>query len=289
MTISPQPSSSITPGMRAVFWASVVLVFLAGTALFVFTESTETLFAWTIASPLTAAFLGAAYWASLPVAYMTTRQRVWGRTRAIVPPIFVFTTVMFLATILHLDRFHLSAPSPGYTIGLTWFWLFVYGLLPPALLIILIRQLRHPGSDEFTRKARFPGWLKIGFWVISPLMILLAAGLFLAPGTFSPLWPWALTPLTARATAAWLAGLGAAGFSLLWEDDVTRIQAATLGMIAFGVLEAIAVVRYGSEMDWSKPSSYLFVGMLAGVLIGGVLGLRLARRAEEAAPAYAGA
>ncbi len=112
--------------------------------------------------------------------------------------------------------------------------------------------------------------------------IALGLGLFLAPATFDPIWPWALTPLTGRAIAAWLAGLGAAGFSLLWEDDLTRIQAATLAMTAFAVLEAIAVIRYPSELAWGTPSSIVFLVLLAGLLIGGVFGYRLAHSAEVA-------
>jgi len=281
MEAASKQNSHVIPGMQAVYWASVILVFTAGFALFVLTASTETLFAWTIGSRLTTAFLGAAYWASLPVAFLTARQKVWGRTRAIVPPIFVFTTVMFIATVLHLDKFHLGPPSPGYTIGLTWFWLIIYGGLPPALLIIWILQLR-ARSDEFERKVPFPGWLRIGLWIVSPLMIALSLGLFLAPATFDPIWPWALTPLTGRAVAAWLAGLGTAGFSLLWENDLTRIQAATLAMIAFAVLEAIAVIRYPSELAWGNPSSIVYLVLLAALLIGGVFGYRLAHGAEIA-------
>ena len=49
----------LAPGMRWLLFAAAVLVFLAGFQLFVLTEHTGTYFAWTIANPPAAAFLGA--------------------------------------------------------------------------------------------------------------------------------------------------------------------------------------------------------------------------------------
>ena len=51
----------IAPAMRWLLFAAAVLVFTAGFQLFVLTEHTGTYFAWTIANPLAAAFLGASY------------------------------------------------------------------------------------------------------------------------------------------------------------------------------------------------------------------------------------
>ena len=47
--------------MRALLAVAAVLVFLAGTQLFVFSTRTARYFAWTIDPPMTAAFLGAHY------------------------------------------------------------------------------------------------------------------------------------------------------------------------------------------------------------------------------------
>ena len=53
-----------TPGMRRLLYTASVLVLLAGIQLFVFTGRTDSFFAFTIANPLAAAFLGAAYLAA---------------------------------------------------------------------------------------------------------------------------------------------------------------------------------------------------------------------------------
>ena len=54
-------------GLRVVLVAAAVLALIAGYQVFVLTEHTDRDFAWTIANPLTAAFMGAGYWASLPM------------------------------------------------------------------------------------------------------------------------------------------------------------------------------------------------------------------------------
>lgn len=54
---------SLTPSMRWLLLIGSLLAFIAGLQLFVLSEQTSHFFAWTIDVPLTAAFLGAIYWA----------------------------------------------------------------------------------------------------------------------------------------------------------------------------------------------------------------------------------
>ena len=60
-----------TTGMRWVFGVGSVLVSAAGIQLFVLTDHTDRLFAWTIKNPLTAAFLGAFYFTALTLAALS--------------------------------------------------------------------------------------------------------------------------------------------------------------------------------------------------------------------------
>ena len=63
-----------TTGMRWVFRVGSVLVTAAGIQLFVLTDHTDRLFAWTIKNPLTAAFLGAFYFTALTLAALSARE-----------------------------------------------------------------------------------------------------------------------------------------------------------------------------------------------------------------------
>ena len=54
------------------------------------------------------------------------------------------------------------------------------------------------------------------------------------------LWPWPLTPLTARVVAAWLIAFGVAAVLTLVERDLSRLAAGAVAYTVFGVLELIA-------------------------------------------------
>jgi uncharacterized integral membrane protein len=72
-----QDVRSSTGGMRTLLLVASVLVFIIGIPLFLLSGQTDRYFAWTISVPLTAAFLGAAYWSSFLIEFMASRERVW--------------------------------------------------------------------------------------------------------------------------------------------------------------------------------------------------------------------
>src|SRR2546429_9991519 len=94
-------------------------------------EQTNPLCARAPAPPLTAAFLGAAYWAAVPVELIAAREKVWAKARVAVPAIWLFTTLTLVATLVHFDRFHFSSPIASAQ-GAAWFWLAVYAGVPLA-------------------------------------------------------------------------------------------------------------------------------------------------------------
>src|SRR5437870_11169472 len=192
----------LTTLMRYLLYAASVLVFLAGFQLTVFTEQTATYFAWTILPPITAAFLGAAYWAAVPVEVLAAREATWAKARIAVPAIWLFTTLTLVVTLLHFDRFHFSSPIPSAQVA-AWFWLAIYAGVPVAMLIIWMLQLRAPEGDP-PRGAPAPMWMRIAVLGQGAGMLAVGVGLFLAPDVVKPMSPWFLTPLTARSNAPWL-------------------------------------------------------------------------------------
>src|SRR5688500_10950706 len=132
--------------MRRWLWADSFLVLVTGIQCFVLADFTAAFFAWTINPPLTAAFLGASYWAAFPLVFLSAREREWARARVAVYGVLVFTTVTLVATLLHLDRFHLGSPQPLARVA-AWAWMAVYVLVPPSLLVLLLRQRRASGRD----------------------------------------------------------------------------------------------------------------------------------------------
>jgi hypothetical protein len=95
-------------------------------------------------------------------------------------------------------------------------------------------------------------------------------GLFLAPGAMSALWPWAVTPLAARAVSSWLSAFGVACLTLTWENDIRYGAGTCSSLFAFCLLELVVLARYASAVDWGKPMATVYLLFLVlGALITG--------------------
>jgi hypothetical protein len=270
---------TVTRGMRWMLLVASGLVFTVGIQLYLLTEQTDRYFAWTINPPLTAAFLGAGYWASFAMEYLAGRKRFWAHARIAVPAVLIFTTLTLIATLLHLDRFHLNDPSL-VTRSAAWVWLVVYALVPPLMALLLVFQLRVPGADP-PRQAPLPRWIHATLLFHAIVMLPLGAALFLAPQTTAPLWPWMLTPLTARAVGAWLLALGVAAAHSSWENDWQRVHIATISYTVLGFFQMLALARYPLILDWSRPQSWLYAGFLTSILLVGIYGWRESGRSAR--------
>jgi hypothetical protein len=234
-------------------------------------------FAWTIKPPLTAAFLGAAYWASLALNLLASRERVWARIRIAVVPGLVFTTLILIATLIHLDRFHLGAgSSDALGRAVAWIWLVAYIVIPPLTLAALVAQVRLPGRDP-PREALLPPWMRTALAAQGLAMVVLGVTLFAAPASTASLWPWPLTPLTARATAAWLCGIGLTAALAALENDLRRIRPVLAAYAVVVVLDGVAIARYPHTPDWSGAGAWLYVAFLVTMLAVAVPGLLEAR------------
>ena len=264
---------ALTAGMRRILLLAGGLVFLAGFQLFVLTEQTEHYFAWTIQPPITAAFLGAAYWASCALEVLTSRERWWDRARIAIPTVLVFTITTLVVTLLHIDRFHFNSSEP-IAVFASWFWLAIYALVPPLLLVFLYRQLRAHGKDE-PRLRLLPVWLRGLLGTQAVVLLGVGIALFLAPQIANVMWPWKLTALTARAVAAWLIALGIGAGQAVYENDFARLRVAMISYNVFALLELLALLRYWTSVDWTGIQSWLYVGFLASVLVVGVSGWRV--------------
>ncbi|MGS0686457.1 hypothetical protein ACVBEQ_15120 [Nakamurella sp. GG22] len=253
-----------TSGTRTILLIASVLVFMVGVQLFVLTESTDRLFAWTINSPLTAAFLGAAYWASCVMEFTASRRRRWADARIAIPAVLVFTAVTLVITLVHIDLFHLNEPSL-VTRFLTWSWLFVYAVVPLVMLVLLVRQVRAPGADP-VRRWTLPAWFRALLGIHAAILIPMGIALLALPTVAAEWWPWALTPLTGRAIGAWLVGLGIAAAQVVGENDWLRIRPATMSYTAFAVLEFAALARYPDEVAWATPEAWVYLLFLASSL-----------------------
>src|SRR5258706_6851496 len=184
------------------------LLFIAGVQLFVLSRQTATYFAWTFASPLPAAFMGAGYWAAIFHAYTGARAKGWQFVRTSMPAALTATGLLTITTFLHLDKFHFGSPL-FITRFVTWVWIAVYIFVPPILAIAWIIQARLPGANVKGQNP-LPAWIRGGFALLAFFSLLSGLGLFLVPTTISTLWPWTVTPLAAPPISSRLPPLSSA-------------------------------------------------------------------------------
>jgi hypothetical protein len=247
----------VAPGLRRLLYVAAILVFLAGVQLFVFPLRTARYFAWTINPPMTAVFLGAAYWSALGLEIGAARARTWSRARIAIPTVFVFTTATLVVTLTHLSKFHFNHVAAN-TRAVTWAWLAVYTIVPILMVAGFVAQLRL--STAVPKPGGLPTPVRIILAALTALLLGLGLAMVVAPGWADGAWPWPLTPLTSGAIGAWLLGLGTAAAHACILDDRPALRPLGYTGVAFGVLQTIALARHGDALHWgSQATAYLAV------------------------------
>jgi hypothetical protein len=279
MTVQTDTTRPMTPGVRAGLVAIASVIFWLGLSLFVFPSNTDDLFAWTIQPPLTAAFLGASYWASTTLAVACASEREWARGRAFAAPYFIAGVVLLWVTIVHWDRFHMDEVTG-------WLWLVLYAIFPPSVLLLLGRQLRTPGTEPQRGPRIAPALLAL-IGLQGVVMVALGTALVIAPGDADSLWPWQLTPLTGRAIGTFVLSQGTLSLMVCLERDWTRMRPPMLQMLVLGTLHLLAVARYSDTLDWDTTGAWLYLGFVVSLLAVGAYGTFRAVGVRSARPATA--
>jgi hypothetical protein len=267
--------------MRRLLYIAAFLVFLAGLVLFVFPLRTAEWFAWTVNPPMTAVFLGAAYWASAGLEVTGARSGSWNSARLAVWPVFVFTTLTLGVTLVHLDRFHLSPGNGPLAQFATWAWLAIYAGVPVAMVVISWVQIRSrplaPKTPTAERRRVLPAGLRWLLGGIAGVLLLYGAALLAVPVYAATWWPWPLTELTARAVGAWLIGLGWAAGQGQLSGDLRSVRPVALTSVAFVILQALALLRYGDALAWQSAPAIGYVTVLLAIGVAGGWALAVSR------------
>ena len=252
--------------LPATRWAALVVFVIlvpAAAVLWGFPGRTADLWAWGVKPELTAMFLGAGYGAGAYFFWRTYRARRWHPSSPGVLGASVFAGLMLVATVIHWDRFN-HGDAPALAAIAFYGWAIVYALSPFAVFALWWRnratdaRTREPGDPVVPPAAR----LASGAFAAGAL----AGGLlfFVAPQVAIDLWPWQLTPLTARVLASFTVQVGV-GALVLSRD--ARWSAWRLIVQTFFVAVAlllVAAARAWDEFDEANPMTWLYLGGLAG-------------------------
>jgi hypothetical protein len=207
-------------------WILFVLALANAVYLYFAPSSARTHYAWSIKPPVNAAFIGAGFLAgTLATALVLFAATRWRSFSTLPPALWVLATTLLAATLIHNDRFKWSfAP--------TWVWLIVYAGVPFVVPVLVLLQRRV--AEPEPRAAPQLRAVRALSAVCGVVLLAGAAALFVAPTGGGLHWPWPLTPLLARAVAAWYGMVG------------TMLVACALGLRR----RSEAVIPYATLAAW---------------------------------------
>ncbi|PKN92183.1 MAG: hypothetical protein CVU44_16255 [Chloroflexi bacterium HGW-Chloroflexi-6] len=243
--------------------AALVIPFLlvAFIILFIFPRETEKLFAWKIQPSMSAMMLGAAYAGGIYFFMGVLRSQQWHKIKVGFLPVTAFASLLGIATILHWDRF-----NHGHISFIAWAGL--YFTAPFIVLAVWLRNRNQDTEKLDTQDSVIPRQVRLIMGAIGLVTLGISLFLFLQPAIVIDIWPWTLTPLTARVMGAMFAlpglvGLGIASDSR-WSAANLILQSQSFSIL----LILVASARSWPDFDWANPGSWMFVGGLAAMLIG---------------------
>lgn len=243
----------LSPLARIVLLGAGGLAIVAGPVLYLLPEHTAIYFAWHIQQPLTPVLMGAFYLAGIGN-FAAVKVNRWSLARVQVPAIIVFAVMMLAATVLHIPVFNWSHP-------IAWAWLAVYVVSPLATtgLFVVTERDYHPPSPA---GARLPAFFAPAMIALAILEALIAIALFLLPQSVAPLWPWSLTPLTARVIGGWHLG-GAALKAMLARQHT--LATAWVGLLANAITVTLFLIGawwHRAHFDGPALTTALYLLML---------------------------
>jgi hypothetical protein len=259
----PAPTDALT---RWIAGFIVVILLDASQLLAFYPGRTATLWAWTIQPELTAMVLGSVYTGGGYFFARVLFGASWEEVAAGFPAIALFVWMATLATLLHLDRFaEDSLPFAA--------WAALYVVTP---LLVPYLYLRNRKRFPMQQGPLIPQGVRIGLAVAGGVLVAVAVLVFAAPDEAIGEWPWMLTPLTARITAAVVGLYGAVWVSVAahrtWTAARIPLQSQVIGLAVF----LLAVGRDEGVVDWGALGVVVVAVAAAMLVVSAVLAWRAA-------------
>jgi hypothetical protein len=213
---------------------------------------------WTV-PPLHARFISAFYLGGTLAMALAALARRRADVRIAIALAALWTGLLLLVSLLHLDGFDFTKPQ-------VWFWMGAYAVYPlwGGWLYARVRTLDPPH-----RQAGDVALLALAL----PCMAF-GAALLVTPEVMARLWPWPVTPLLAHIYAGPFLAYGAS----LWlaareaRPEARRIVVASL--LAFTLLVLLASLLHERLFHFDGASAWVWFAVFA--VAGAVLALRLA-------------
>jgi hypothetical protein len=254
----PDQDDRILLQTRLVLIVVVPFLLLAFLILYIFPDLSGERFAWAIKPHMTALFIGSGYLAGAYMFAFAIFGKRWHRVKAAFPPVTTFTVAMMLATIIHWDRFDIT----HFPFQL---WLILYVITPFLVPYLWIKnRVTDPGTPEPDDLA-VPALAKLAFTGFGVIGIGMALFMFISPQSMIPVWPWALSPLTARIMGGWFGLLGVGGFYAGQDNRWSAWRVPLQSITFWGIL--ILIGAFMNPQDFTNGVWNLFTIGTATVIL----------------------
>ncbi len=251
-TVTSRTDDRILPVTRVVAALIVPFLVVAFAILYLLPDATDRLFAWTIMPRMSALLMGAGYVSGVYFFIRVVRAPRWHWVAQAFLPLTLFVCWLELATILHWDRFH-----HGHIAFVAW--TAIYTLTPFILPALWLRNRTADPRTPDPGDVLVPRPLRGLMGLVGAVELALALIMFVLPSRVIDLWPWMLTPPTARTVSGWFALHGAIGLALAQEPRWSGMRIVLHTQMIGLTLILVAVARAWSDFNSTSPLTWVFV------------------------------
>jgi hypothetical protein len=252
-TEAKSKSNRILTGTR---WTAILIIpflLVAWGILYLFPQDTEALFAWPITPAMTARLMGAGYLAGAYFFIRTATAKSWQTVQHGFLPVTFFAAWMAVTTLLHWSRF-----SHGNFSFITW--AVVYAITPFLVFIVWLRNRKEDPQTFMEEDASVPNATRSIIGGMGLILLVMVSVLYIRVDWMIAIWPWTLSPLTARTVMGFFL-IPALTFIMLSFDA----RWSTHRVIIQGQLIGLTLIMIASALSWSdifsgNPVGWLFVG-----------------------------
>ncbi len=252
----PGPTAGRDLILPQIRWVAVLVIPILASAflmLYLGPEVTRDYFAWPIRPRMSAMMLGATYFTGVVYFATILGCRHWHQVRLGLLPVALFATLLGVATLLHWEKFTHANPQ-------FWLWAVLYGTLPVLLVAVWVHNERHARPlPAVAGEVHLGVGARALLAALGAGLALLSAVLFLAPQLAVAQWPWTLSPLTARVTAAELGLFGFFALEVAWVARWSEVRSLLLPQLVSPLLFLGCIAASWGDFTPGSPATWAFV------------------------------
>jgi len=221
---------------------------------------------WTI-PPLHARFIAAFYLGGTLAMAASLFARRPGEVRIAIVLAIVWTGILLLVSLLHLEAFDFAKPQVA-------FWMGAYAVYP---LWGAWLYRRSAASDPPARRPADAALV-----IVAALSLALGAALLVAPAAMVHAWPWPVTPLLAQIYAGPFLAYGTSTLLLAREARPEARRIVLASVLAFALLALLASLLHLRVFRFDRPSAWTWFAAFAATAAVAALRLALNERRRSA-------